>query len=88
LDLVAGQLLFVALPPFVEPFVALGGGQAVEVQALEDAPDAGLGHLHVVISLEVHRDLARTEVVVLPEVEDFADHVDVGGVGAMVRSSR
>jgi hypothetical protein len=52
------------------------------------APDAGFGHLHVVVALEVHRDLARTEVVVLPQVEDLADHVNVGGVGAMVRSTR
>jgi hypothetical protein len=31
LDLVTGQLLFIALPSFVEAFVALLGGQPVEV---------------------------------------------------------
>ncbi|MGB7868069.1 MAG: hypothetical protein WBM01_07275 [Mycobacterium sp.] len=31
LDLVSGQLLFVAFPPFVESFVALGSREPVEV---------------------------------------------------------
>jgi len=40
-----------------------------------------VGHLHVVVALQVHRDLGGPEVVVLPQVEDLADHVDMGGVG-------
>jgi hypothetical protein len=86
LDLVPGQLFFVALPSFVEPFVSVGDRQAVEVQALEDPSDTGGGHLDVVIALEVHRDLSRPEMVVLAEIEDLPGYVDMGGVGAVARS--
>src|SRR5690348_1312824 len=48
--------------------------------------DTGLGYLDVVVALEVHRDLARPEMVVLAQIEDLADDVDMGGVGAMARS--
>jgi hypothetical protein len=45
--------------------VPLGGGQAVELQPLEDAPDAGAADLHLVVAPEVHGDLGWAEVVVL-----------------------
>ncbi len=41
--------------------------------------------LHVVVALQVHRDLGRPEVVVLPQVEDLSDDVHVGRVRAQVR---
>jgi hypothetical protein len=65
LDPVAGQGLLIALPAAVVALVPLGGGQAVELQPLEDAPDAGAADLHLVVAPEVHRDLGWAEVVVL-----------------------
>jgi hypothetical protein len=35
-----------------------------------------------VVALEGHRDLGRTEVVVLAQVDDLADDLGAGGVGA------
>jgi hypothetical protein len=42
LHAVAGQLLLAPLPSAVVPLVALRGRQAAHVEAVEDAPDAGL----------------------------------------------
>jgi hypothetical protein len=39
-----------------------------------------------VVALQVHGDLGRPEVVVLPQVEDLPDDVDVGGVRAGQRA--
>jgi len=64
--------------------VALGGREAVEVQALEDAPHARGADLDVVVALEVHGDLGRAEVVVLAQVDDLAHDLGPGGVGAEV----
>ncbi len=87
LDAVAGQLLLVALPAaIVALLVALGGRQAAHVQAVEDAPDAGLADGDVVVPLEVHGDLLGPEVVVLPQVNDLPHHLDVGRVRAGLRS--
>jgi hypothetical protein len=60
-----GRGLLIALPAAVVALVPLGGGQAVELQPLEDAPDAGAADLHLVVALEVHGDPSRAEVVVL-----------------------
>jgi hypothetical protein len=59
---VAGALFLVALPPLVVALVALRCGKPADIQALQDAPDAGLADRDVVVPLEVHDDLVRTEV--------------------------
>ncbi len=84
LDPVAGQGLLVALPARVVALGALGGGEPVEVQALEDAPHAGVADLDVVVALEVHRDLERAEVVVLAQVDDLAHDLGPGDARAEV----
>jgi hypothetical protein len=61
--------------------VALGGREAVELQPLQDPPDAGGADLHLVVALAVHRDPGRPEVIVLAQVEDLADDLGAGGVG-------
>ena len=87
LDLVAGELLFVAEVSLVEPFVALRGGETVELETFEDPPHSRVRDGHVVVAVQVHRDPRRAEVVVLPQVEDLADDVDMGGVRAHLRAS-
>ncbi len=44
--------------------------------------------VYVVIALEVHGDLGRTEVVVLSEMDDLAHHLSLGGVRANQRPVR
>ena len=78
----AGQGLLIALPAPVVALVALGGRKAVEVQALEDSPHARVADRDVVVAPQVHGDLGRAEVVVLAQVDDLADHLGAGGVGA------
>jgi len=85
---VAGPLFLVAFPPTVVAFVALRGRQPVHIEAFEDAPHAGLAYLHVVVALEVHLDFARSEVIVLPQVDDLSDDIDVRRVGAGLRPLR
>ena len=68
-----GLGLLIPLPALGVAFVALRGRQPTQVEALEDSPNAGHADLDVVVALEVHRDLVRSEVVVLTEVEDLAD---------------
>ena len=75
-----GQRFLVAFPSSVMPLVALIGRQPAKLEAVQNAPDAGLGDRDVVIPLEVHHDLVRTEVVVLPQVDDLRDDVAVGPV--------
>jgi hypothetical protein len=41
-----------------------------------------------VVAVEVHGDLVRTEVVVLAQIEDLADDLLSGGVGAGVGTAR
>ncbi len=74
----ARQRLLVPLPFAVVPLVALGGGQPGQVDPFEDAPDPGLADLDVVVALEVHGDLRRAEVVVLPQVDDLPDDLAAG----------
>lgn len=78
LQLVAGTLFLVAAPPLLVALVALGGGQPVHPEALEDAVDRRRGDLHVVVATQVHLDLQRAEVVVLPQVDDLLDDLRVG----------
>jgi hypothetical protein len=82
LDAVAGQWLLIALPAPGVALVALGGGQPVQLQPLEDPPHAGAADLHLVVALEVHGDPGRAEVVVLAQVDDLAHDLGAGGVGA------
>jgi len=84
---VAGQRLLVPLPPVDVAPVALGGGEPVHLQALQDPPDPRRRDLHVVVALQVHRDLVRPEVVTLAQVDDLADHLGLGGVRADVGPS-
>jgi len=51
-------------------------------EPLQDAPHDGLADLDLVVALEVHGDLGRAEVVVLTQVDDLADDLGAGGVGA------
>src|SRR5260370_19221985 len=79
---VARLLLLVALPAFGVTFVALRCRQAVQVGWLQDPPDAGGAHRDVVISLQIHGDLGRAKVVMLPQVDDLAHHLGLGGMRA------
>jgi hypothetical protein len=80
-----GSGLLIALPALVVSLVALGGGQPVQAQPLEDAPHARGADVDVVVALEVHRDLGRAEVVVLAQVDDLAHDLGAGGVGTDLR---
>jgi hypothetical protein len=80
-----GQGLLIPFPLAVVALVPLGGREPVEVQALEDPPDPGVADFDVVVALEVHRDLRRAEVVVLPQVDDLLDDLDRGLVRAVRR---
>jgi hypothetical protein len=77
-----GSGLLVALPAPVVALVALGGGQPVQLQPLQDPPHAGGADLDLVVALAVHRDPGRPEVVVLAQVEDLADDLGAGGLRA------
>jgi hypothetical protein len=79
LDPMTGQLLLVALPALLVTLVALRCPQPAHVEPLEDPPDGGVTDLDVVIALQVHRDLQRTEVVVLTQVDDLADDLWLRG---------
>jgi hypothetical protein len=79
---VARKRLLIALPAPVVALVPLGGGQPVQLQPLQDPPHAGGADLHLVVALEVHRDPGRAEVVVLAQIDDLADDLGAGGVGA------
>ena len=88
LDALAGQLLLIPLPPPVLRLVPLRGRQPVHAQALEDPPHPGVTDLDVVVALEVHRDLGRAEVVVLPQVNDLPCDLGAGLVRAGLRPLR
>jgi hypothetical protein len=84
---VAGQGLLIALPAPVVALVALGSREPVQVETLEDPPHAGVRDGDVVVALEVHRDLGRAEVVGLAQVDDLADDLGAGLVGADPRAT-
>src|SRR5689334_2383951 len=65
----------VALPAVLVTLVALRAGQTIQAEPLQDPPDAGRADLDLVVPLEVHRDLVRSEVVVLAQmqIEDLPD---------------
>ena len=80
LELVAGPLLLIPFPAPLVALVALGGWQPVHAQPPQDPPDARGAHLHVVVALQVHRDLGRPEVVVPAQPDDLLDHLSIGGL--------
>lgn len=41
----------------------------------------------VVVPLQIHRDLGRAEVIVLPEIQDLADDLGFGGMWTDERSA-
>jgi hypothetical protein len=86
LDPVPGQRLLVALPTLGVALVALGGGQPAHAEAPQDVPGPRGADGDVVVPPQVHRDLVRSEVVALPQVDDLADHLGPGGSRAVVRS--
>lgn len=55
--------------------MALGGGQPIQVEALQDPPHPRFGDGDVVVSLQIHDDLVGPEVVVLAEVDDLSHHL-------------
>ena len=67
--------LLVARPAVRVPPVLLVGRQPVHAVTAQDAMHGGAGHRHAVKPLQIIGNLARAEVVVLPEVEDLADHL-------------
>jgi hypothetical protein len=67
--------------------VPLVGRQPVQIEALEDPPHPRARDRDVVAAGQVHRDLRRTEVVVLAQVDDLADHVGVRCQWAAMRSA-
>ena len=71
----AGALLLVAFPPPRVTLVALRSRQPVHVEALEDSPYPGRADLDVVVPLEIHRDLHRSEVVMLAQMDDLLDYL-------------
>jgi Phage integrase family len=77
-----GALFLVALPASVVALVALRGREAAHVQAVQDAPDAGDADGDVVVAVQVHGDLAGSEVVVLPQMDDLVDDFGSSGVRA------
>jgi hypothetical protein len=88
LEPVAGKWLLVAFPAFLATGVALGDGQPVEAEPDQDVVDRGAGDRDVVVPLQIHLDLDRAEVVVLPQIDDLVDDVGVGGVRAVMRCAR
>ena len=78
LHAMAGLGLLVPFPPLFGGFVPLGGGKPIHVEAFEDPPHPRRTDRDVVISLEIHGDLVRPEVVVLAQIHDLADDLGAG----------
>jgi hypothetical protein len=73
----ARKRLLVSLPATILGLVSLVRRQTVQVEPFEYPIDARRRDLDVVIAGEVHRDLQRTEVIVLTQIDDLADHFGV-----------
>lgn len=82
LDLVAGALLFVALPNGGRGAGSAAKRKPAHVESVQDAPHAGDADRDVVVALQVHDDLPWPKVVVLPQVNDLLDNLGAGGVRA------
>ena len=85
LDPVAGQRLLVALPTVGRGACSAASRQPVHVEAFEDPPHPRRADRDVVVALQVHRDLARPEVIVLAQVDDLADDLGLGRVRRVQR---
>ena len=77
--------LLVARPAVRVPPVLLVGGQPVHAVPAQNAMHGGIGHRHAVKPLQIIGNLARAEVVVLPEVEDLAHDLRRRGPRRAVR---
>lgn len=73
-----------ALPPPLIGIVPLGAGEPVELEPFEDPLHPRRADRELVVAAEIHRDLLRSEVVVLAEVGDLSRHLGGGGVGTDV----
>jgi hypothetical protein len=82
----AGHWFLVSLPAPVVTLVALRGGESAEIEAVQNPPHPRSGDLDVVVSLQIHRDLVRPEVVVLAQVHDLADHLGGRLMWAILRA--
>ena len=78
LQLVPGPLLLIPLPPQAMTLVPLGGGQPVQPEPFQDPPHPGHADGDVVVAGQVHGDLGRPEVVVLPQPQNLLDHLGLG----------
>jgi hypothetical protein len=82
LDTVTGQGLLVVLPAVGVALAAPRSRQTAHVELVRDLPDPRGADGHVVVTLQVHRDLVGPEVVMLAQVDDLAHHVGRGLVRA------
>ena len=87
LDRVAELGFLVAFPTFLIGLVPLGDGQPVQFETLQDPPHSRVGNGDVVIPVQIHGDLSRPKVVVLPQIDDLSHHLGAGGVRAVVGPS-
>jgi hypothetical protein len=71
--------LLVALPAPAVRLVLLIGRQPAHAVPRQDAMDGRDGDGNPVEPLQVRRDPAGAEVIVLPQVQDLADHIGGGG---------
>jgi hypothetical protein len=71
----AGLRFFVPLPAFAVGAMLLIRRQPRHPASRQDAVDRRAGDRHLMKSLQVGRDPAGSEVIVLPEIDDLADDV-------------
>lgn len=73
-------LLLIPFPPMGLALVSLIARQPTQAMALEDPVDRRMRHMNVMVPLEICSNPCRTEVVVLPQVQDLADDLFWRGV--------
>ena len=72
---VAGLRLLVALPALAVRLMLLIRRQPIHPVPLQDAMHRGARDLDAMEPVQIRRDPARSEVIVLAQVEDLADHL-------------
>lgn len=80
----ARQLLLVALPTRLGALVALRSREPAQSDFLEGPPDSGWAAHDVVVAGQIHRDLVRPEVILLPQPDDLLNHLWGGFVRLVV----